>query len=200
MKKNELILFLLCTLFLGCQSRSSKLSEMQAKWDKSYEDSLFKGGTSLKIYDRRAIDFDEVNGSWFYDNLIKSELLSLKEFTEESINRWKELAQPFGSGIADEGAFAEVKKERLKLKEIDRLLKKADAEKIRYTGGKFYIYREYLKATITPENGKPHNVMDTIKAVFNDNLDPVLLKSELPKNIQDFEKVISSLEEVAKEP
>ena len=201
MKKNLILMALLIIpIFSGCQSKSAKLSEMQAKADKNYEDAIFKLGSSLKIYDRKPIGFDEVNESWFYDNIIKSDLLALKESTEESISSWDELAHPLGLGDTDQEALAEVKKEKAKLSEISILLKKAETEKNKCSGNKYYIYKEYLKATVTPEEGKPHNVMDTIKMAFDSDLNPIINKKELPKKIRDFERVIDNLENAAKRP
>ena len=194
MRKNittlTILLVLLPTLFSCGNSYNRNLRIMSSTFKKQLEDSIFKNNATLKIYESNAIGYDTIDDSFFMKEIralvierISSEKSDLAEFSE--------VASPFGESM-DRSEINTIKGYKRNIRALNAILDSIGGGKYKKSGEPFYLYKEYLKATIIYSNGKKENIMDTIRVAFNKNLEEINSLAKCPPEItQLYKRAIS---------
>ena len=193
--KNNIIVFmavlvLLPTLFSCDNSYNRNLRIMSSTFKKQLEDSAFKSNATLKIYESNVIGYDTIDDSYFMKEIralvieqISSEKSGLAEFSE--------VASPFGESM-DRSEINTIKGYKRNIRALNAILDSIGGGKYKKWGEPFYLYKEYLKATIIYSNGRKENIMDTLRVAFNKNLEEINSLAKCPPGIvQLYKRAIS---------
>jgi hypothetical protein len=112
---------------------------------------------------------------------------------KSGINEWEEMVQPFPWDKPDTEAISEIKKCRKKIRSLEKMKKYIEEKKYKASSKKYYLYKEFRKATYIDQKGKSNNYLDTLKIVFKQDIQ--LLKNEKdypPEYIQLYNKLLSN--------
>jgi len=148
---------------------ANNLKTMTARFHHELNDSLFKQNIRAKIYELKVIGYDTIDESYFMQQLVQ-ELDKLEESANSSIDDCKDLVQPFPWEKPDAEEIAEIKKLRKEIRFYEKMRDYILNKKYKPSNNRYYLYKEFRKATYIDNNGKQNNYLDTLKIVFKSDL------------------------------
>jgi len=179
---------------------------MKSKSEKKLDDCIFKSNSKIKIYDSKVIGYDTISDYFFYKEMYDNYILS-KQYYELQIDENKGNIEDLTSlGYMDNAAKNLIagynKKIQSGLEQVNlanTFIESYKAHKLPSSRSKYYLFKEYIKASIFDLNGKQTNMMDTIRNVFDDNLNlvdsiPREILSRFPKYREFDMKILDELE------
>jgi|WetSurMetagenome_2_1015567.scaffolds.fasta_scaffold08895_1 hypothetical protein len=194
-----LVLFL---LLVSCNGHEGNLKTMETKCNQEFDDSIFKANLKIRLYERRAVGYDTINDSYFYNKIkdyISNHLISSQY---DLISTYKESKDYFETSLSFSGGrdkddikeLNRVNKELhtaiLNLKKYNKLYDFLDKRKYEISNNRYYLYKEYIKATITDNRGKSINKMGITMHLFNSKLNMFEDNDSIPRYIMDRMKKI----------
>jgi hypothetical protein len=188
---------LLPLLFVSCNGYESNLKTMETKYNQVFDDSIFKANLKIRLYERRSVGYDTVNDSYFY-NKIKDYISNHSISSQyDLISTYKESKDYFETSLSFSGGrddedikeLNRVNKELhvaiLNLKKYNKLYNLLDKRKYEISNNRYYLYKEYIKATITDNKGKSTNRMGVITQIFDYKLNIFENNDSIPQYIMN---------------
>lgn len=193
MKKNIfafITLLTLATTLFSCEdSYNSNLKVMRDTFRKQLEDSLFKANATIKIYESNVIGYDTIDDLYFM-NGIRDIVLNRISYEKLYLADFSEVASPFGESM-DKSEINTIRDYKKNIKDLEAILDSIDGQKYRKSKEHYYLYKEYIKATITSSDGKNENTMDTISVAFNKNLEEIICLDKCSPEIRQLFKRVT---------
>ncbi len=180
------LLTLAATLFSCGDSYNSNLKVMSSTFRNNLEDTIFKANGTLKIYKSNIIGYDTINDSYFM-NGIREIVLNCISSEKSYLADFSEVASPFGESM-DRSEINTIRGYKKTIKDLEAILDSIDGRKYKKSKEHYYLYKEYIKATITSSNGKKENTMDTMHVVFNKNLEELTCMDKCSPEIRQLYK------------
>jgi hypothetical protein len=163
---------------------------MSSTFKKQLEDSIFKNNATLKIYESNVIGYDTIDDSFFMKE-IRALVIERISSEKSDLADFREVASPFGESM-DRSEINTIKGYKRNIRALNAILDSIGGGKYKKSGEPFYLYKEYLKATIIYSNGKKENIMDTLRVAFNKNLEEINSLAKCPPGIvQLYKRAIS---------
>lgn len=175
------LLTLLSALFSCGDSYDSNLKTMSDTFKRQLEDSLFKANATLKIYKSNVIGYDTIDDSYFMKD-IRETIVGFISSEESFLSEFKEMSSPFGERMNKDEAN-NIRGYEKRIRDLKAIVDSIDWGKYKKSGKHFYLYKEYLKASVISSNGKKENIIDTLHIAFNQNLERLNNVDKYPHEI-----------------
>jgi len=168
-------------LFSCGENYDNNLKKMSAIFKKNLEDTSFKYNQTLKIYESKIIGYDTIDDSYFMKE-IRSDIMDFISREESHKSEFLEVASSFGKKM-DKKEVSTIKKYGSEIKGLKAIVDSMDGGKYKKSGERFYLYKEYLKATAIYPDGKKENYMDTLRVAFSKDFKEINNLENLPPEI-----------------
>jgi hypothetical protein len=165
---------------------------MEGRFHHELEDSLFKNNVKQKLYKLKVIGYDTIDESYFMNQMIP-DIDDCIDSKKSMISDCEDMVQPFPWDKPDTEEISEIKKYRREIRSLEKMKKYIEDKKYKVSPKKYYLYKEFRKATYIDQKGKSNNYLDTLKIVFKQDLQ--LLKNEKdypPEYIRLYNELLSN--------